>query len=93
MNWEMKDEKNEIENQFMIVMGRRRRTLRCELPELRGGRTFLRRQRLRNITRSTSTTVVGVSTVLQAKRELLNTSLNQVTVRDWGLRFTWTTPS
>ena len=83
MNWEMKDEKNEIENQFMIVMGRRRRTLRCELPELRGGRTFLRRQRLRNITRSTSTTVVGVSTVLQAKRELLNTSLNRVTVKDW----------
>ena len=93
MNWEMKDEKNEIENQFMIVMGRRRRTLRCELPELRGGRTFLRRQRLRNITRSTSTTVVGASTVLQAKRELLNTSLNQVTVRDWELRSTWTTPS
>ena len=83
MNWEMKDEKNEIENQFMIVMGRRRRTLRCELPELRGGRTFLRRQRLRNITRSTSTTVVGASTVLQTKRELLNTSLNQVTVKDW----------
>ena len=83
MNWEMKDEKNEIENQFMIVMGRRRRTLKCELPELRGGRTFLRRQRLRNITRSTSTTAVGAGTVLQAKRELLNTSLNRVTVRDW----------
>ena len=83
MNWEMKDEKNEIENQFMIVMGRRRRTRRCELPELHGGRTFRRRQRLRNIIRSTLTTVVGVSIVLQAKRELLNTSLNQVTVRDW----------
>ena len=83
MNWEMKDEKNEIENQFMIVMGRRRRTRRCELPELHGGRTFRRRQRLRNITRSTSTTAVGASTVLQAKRELLNTSLNRVTVKDW----------
>ena len=83
MNWEMKDEKDESENQFMIVMSRRRRTRRCELPELHGGRTFLRRQRLKSITRSTSTIGVGVSTVLQAKRELLNTSLNQVTVRDW----------
>ena len=83
MNWEMKDEKNEIENQFMIVMGRRRRSLRCELPELRGGRTFLRRQRLKSIIRSTSNTGVGASTVLQAKRELLNTSLNRVTVKDW----------
>ena len=93
MNWEMKDEKNEIENQFMIVMGRRRRTLRCELPELCGGRTFRRRKKLRNTTRSTLTTAVGVSIVLQAKRELLNTSLNRVTVKDWELRFTWTTPS
>jgi hypothetical protein len=83
MNWEMKDEKNEIEYQFMIVMSRRRHTLRCDLPELRGGRTFLRRQRLRNIIRSTSTTVVGASTVLLAKRELHNTSLNRVTVKDW----------
>ena len=83
MNWEKKDEKDKIENQFMIVMGRRRRTRRCELPELHGGRTFRRRLRLRNIIRSTSTIGVGVSTVLQAKRELLNTSLNQVTVRDW----------
>ena len=83
MNWEKKDEKDKIENQFMIGMGRRRRTQRCELPELHGGRTFRRRQSLRNIFRSTLTIVVGVSIVLQAKRELLNTSLNQVTVRDW----------
>ena len=83
MNWEMKDEKDESENQFMIVMSRRRRTRRCELPELHGGRTFLRKLRLRIIIRSTSTIEVGVSTVLQAKRELRNTSYNQVTVREW----------
>jgi hypothetical protein len=83
MNWEKKDEKDRIENQFIIVMSRPSRTRRCGLPELHGGRTFRRRQKLRNIIRSTSTTVVGVSIVLQAKRELLNTSLNQVTVRDW----------
>jgi hypothetical protein len=82
MNWE-KDEMYNIENQFMIIRSRRRHTRRCELPELHGGRTFRRRQRLRNIIRSTLTTVVGVSIVLQATRELLNTSLNQVTVRDW----------
>jgi hypothetical protein len=83
MNWEKKDEKDKIENQFMIVMSRLSRTRRCELPELHGGRTFRRRQRLRNMIRSTLTTVVGVSIVLQAEREFINTSLNQVTVRDW----------
>ena len=93
MNWEKKDETDKIENKFIIVMSRLSRTRRCELPELHGGRTFRRRQKLRNITRSTLTIAVGVSIVLQAKRELLNTSLNQVTVKDWELRSTWTTPS
>ena len=83
MNWEKKDEKDKIEIHFIIVMSRQRRTRRCELPELHGGRTFRRRQRLKNTTRSTSTTGVGVRIVLQAKRELPNTSYNQVTVRDW----------
>ena len=82
MNWEKKDEKYKIENQFMIIRSRRRRTRRCELPELHGGRTFRRRQKSKSIARSTPTTGVGVSTVLQARRELLNTSYNQVTVRD-----------
>ena len=53
MNWEKKDEKDNIENQFMIVMSRLRRTRRCELPELHGGRTLRRRQKLRNMIRST----------------------------------------
>jgi len=84
MNWTKKDVRYEIENQFMNILGRLSRTPRCVLLVLRGGRTFRRRQRSKSITRSTSTTVVGASTVLQAKRELLNnTLLNQVTVRDW----------
>ena len=83
MNWEKKDERDKIENQFIIVMSRLSRTQRCGLPELHGGRTFRRRQKLRNIIRSTSTTGGGVRKVVQAKRELRNTSLNQVTVRDW----------
>ena len=83
MNWEKKDEKDKTENQFIIVVSRPSRTRRCELPELHGGRTFRRRQRLKSTTRFTSTTGVGVSIVFQARRELLNTSYNQVTVRDW----------
>ena len=73
MNWEKKDEKDKIENQFMKTMSRLSRTQRCGLLELRGGRTFLRRQKSMIITLFTSTTVVGVSTVLQASREWPNT--------------------
>ena len=73
MNWEKEDEKDEIANQFMKTMSRPSRTLRCGLLELRGGRTFLRRQRLKSITRSTSTIGVGVSTVLRASRGWPNT--------------------
>ena len=83
MNWTKKDERDEIENQFMNILGRLSRTPRCGLLVLRGGQTFRRRLKSKSIIRSTSTTAVGASTVLQAKRELLNTLLNQVTVRDW----------
>jgi len=83
MNWTKKDERDEIENQFMNILSRLSRTPRCGLLVLRGGQTFRRRLKSKSIIRSTSTTAVGVSIVLQAKRELLNTSLNQVTVRDW----------
>jgi hypothetical protein len=83
MNWTKKDERDEIENQFMNILSRLSRTPRCGLLVLRGGQTFRRRLKSKSIIRSTLTTAVGASTVLQAKRELLNTSLNQVTVRDW----------
>jgi hypothetical protein len=83
MNWTKKDERDEIENQFMNILSRLSRTPRCGLLVLRGGQTFRRRLKSKSIIRSTLTTAVGASTVLQAKRELLNTLLNQVTVRDW----------
>ena len=73
MNWEKKDEKDKIENQFMETMSRQSRTQRCGLHVLHGGRTFLRRRKSMIITLFTSTTVVGVSTVLRASREWPNT--------------------
>ena len=83
MNWTKKDERDEIENQFINILSRPSRTPRCVLLALHGGRTFRRRLRSRSIIRSTLTTAVGVSTALRAKRELLSILLNQVTVRDW----------
>ena len=83
MNWTKKDERDEIENQFMNILGRPSRTPRCVLLALHGGRTFRRRLRSRSIIRSTLTTAVGVNTASRAKRELPSTLLNQVTVRDW----------
>ena len=82
MNWEKKDEKDKIENQFMKTMSRQSRTqttmsprplVKCGLLELRGGRTFRRKQKLKIITPSTSIIVAGVSTVLRASREWPNT--------------------
>ena len=83
MNWTEKEERDETWNQFMIFLSRLSRMPRRGLLMLRGSQTFRRRLKSKSIIRSTSTTAVGVSTVLRAKRELLNILLNQVTVRDW----------
>ena len=83
MNWTKKDERDEIENQFMNILSRLSRTPRCGLLVLRGGQTFRRRLKSKSIIRSTLTTAVGVNTALRAKRELPSILLNQVTVRDW----------
>ena len=53
MNWEMKEEKDMTENQFMTFRRRLSRTPRCGLPELHGGRTFRQKQISTNITRYT----------------------------------------
>ena len=83
MNWEKKDEKDKIENQFMKTMSRLSRTQRCGLPELHGGRTSLRRRRSKSIIRSTLTIAVGASIASRAKQGLPNIWQSQVTVKDW----------